>query len=214
MLDNSFSTDGLVSTDVGAATFDQGRPVAIQDDGRIVVVGTTGYSKALDFGAARYLPDGTPDPEFSFNGVDLTSVVFGDDHATCVVIQPDGKILIGGYGFCTEGNCFAMVRYLSDGTPDPDFGADGIVTTEISGGYVLESKAIALQDDGKILLAGGGNTGLRRGALFRRRNGRHGLRNRWPCHLRVQRGERPCQRDRGAARWEDHPKRLCFRSGE
>ena len=159
-LDNSFSADGLVSTDLGASTYDQANALAIQLDGRIVVVGPSGYSKALDFGAARYLPDGTPDSEFSFNGVDFTSVVFGDDHATAVAIQDDGKIVIGGYGFCTEGNCFAMVRYLSDGSTDPEFGIDGIVTTEISGGYVLESKAIALQDDGKILLAGGGVAGF------------------------------------------------------
>ncbi len=159
-LDNSFSVDGLFSTDLGASTFDEARAIAIQPDGRIVVVGTSGYSKALDFGAARYLPDGTPDTDFSFNGVDFTSVVFGDDHATCVVVQDDGKILLGGYGFCTEGNCFAMVRYLSDGSVDPEFGVDGIVTTEISGGYVYEAKAIALQDDGKILLAGGGVAGF------------------------------------------------------
>lgn len=159
-LDNSFSVDGLISTDLGASTFDEARALAIQPDGRIVVVGTSGYSKALDFGAARYLPDGTLDNEFSFNGVDFTSVVFGDDHATSVVIQPDGKILIGGYGFCTEGNCFAMVRYVSDGSVDPEFGVDGIVTTEISGGFVYEAKAIALQDDGKILLAGGGVAGF------------------------------------------------------
>lgn len=160
MLDNAFSIDGLVSTDLGASTFDEAQAITIQPDGRIVVVGTSGYSKALDFGAARYLPDGTPDSEFSFNGVDFTSVVFGDDHARCVVVQDDGKILLGGYGFCTEGNCFAMVRYLSDGSVDPEFGVDGIVTTEISGGYVLEAKAIALQDDGKILLAGGGVAGF------------------------------------------------------
>ncbi|MEO8590342.1 MAG: hypothetical protein ABI432_13290 [Flavobacteriales bacterium] len=160
LLDNTFSLDGLVSQDLAASSFDEASAVAIQLDGKIVVVGTSGYSKALNFGVARYLTDGTLDTDFNFDGADFTSVVFGDDHATSVVIQDDGKILIGGYGFCTEGNCFAMVRYLGDGTPDPEFGVDGIVTTEFTGGHTLESKAIAVQDDGKILLAGGGVAGF------------------------------------------------------
>ena len=159
-LDPSFSGDGLISTDIGASTFDKAAAVTVQEDGRIVVVGTSGYDKAYDFGVARYLPDGTPDPDFSFNGEVFTSVVPGNDQATTVAIQDDGKIIVGGYGLCSEGNCFAMVRYLADGSLDDAFGNEGIVTTEFSGGYTTEAKAIAVQDDGKILLAGGGIAGF------------------------------------------------------
>ncbi|HMC98398.1 MAG TPA: delta-60 repeat domain-containing protein, partial [Flavobacteriales bacterium] len=66
-LDNTFSTDGLVSTNLGASTFDRGKAIAIRD-GKIIVVGTSGYDKAYDFGITRYLPDGTLDPSFSLNG--------------------------------------------------------------------------------------------------------------------------------------------------
>ena len=159
-LDASFSGDGIISTDLGASTFDKGAAVTIQEDGRIVVVGTSGYDKAYDFGATRYLPDGTPDAEFSFNGEVFTSVVPGNDQATAVAMQDDGKIIVGGFGLCTEGNCFAMVRYLPDGSLDDEFGNAGIVTTEFSGGYTTEAKVIAVQEDGKILLAGGGIAGF------------------------------------------------------
>ncbi|MBK8498890.1 MAG: hypothetical protein IPL52_08755 [Flavobacteriales bacterium] len=159
-LDASFSADGLVSTDIGASTFDRASAAVVQDDGRIVVVGTSGYDKMLDFGMARNLPDGTPDDSFSANGEAYYSMVPGNDLATSVAMQADGKILVGGYGQCTEGNCFGLMRLLADGSLDPDFGNGGIVTTEFSFALTTEAKAIAVQDDGKILLPGGGMAGF------------------------------------------------------
>lgn len=159
-LDPSFSGDGLLSADCGGSSFDQGRALTIQDDGSIIVVGTSGPSKSLDFGVARFLEDGTYDDTFSFDGVERVAPGPAEDHATCVVVQPDGKILVGGYSLCSEGNCFTLLRFLEDGTLDPDFGEGGIVITEYAGGYTLEAKVMALQDDGKILLAGGGAGGF------------------------------------------------------
>lgn len=159
-LDPSFSTDGLISTDIGASTFDKASAVAVQPDGRIIAVGTTGYDKMYDFGIVRYMPDGAPDLTFSGNGEVFYSMVPGNDLATAVAIQDDGKILVGGYGQCVEGNCFGLMRLLTDGTLDPAFGSGGIVSTEFTGALATEAKAIAVQDDGKILLAGGGTAGF------------------------------------------------------
>src|SRR5204862_6410559 len=135
------------------------KPIAIRDL-KIPIDGTSCYDKAYNYGLTPYLPDCTLDPRFSLNVVDFISVVPGNDNATAVVVQDDGKIVVGAYGLCTEANCFAMVRYLDDGSLDPEFGNAGIVTTEFTGGYTLEATAIALQDDGKILLAGGGVAGF------------------------------------------------------
>lgn len=116
-------------------------------------------SRSLDIGVARLLADGSYDAAFSGDGIVQVAPGFIGDHVTCVVLQADGKILVGGYSFCVEGNSFAFIRFMSDGILDPDFGVNGMVTTEFTGGYTLEATAIALREDGKILLAGGGASG-------------------------------------------------------
>ena len=69
-------------------------------------------------------------------------------------IQSDGKIVVSGY---TEGDTtgpdFALVRYLTNGGLDPTFDTDGIVITSFGGSF-SEGKSIAIQSDGKIVVAG------------------------------------------------------------
>jgi hypothetical protein len=85
----------------------------IQPDGTVLTVGATIGGVEADFILARYLPDGELDDEFGDgNGWIRTRLGRSLDTATSVVVQPDGKIVVGGYSL--DGNYKAIVaRYLA-----------------------------------------------------------------------------------------------------
>ncbi len=146
-LDVSFDSDGKVTTDFGNLDF--GYSTAIQNDGKIIVVGSSGDSFAL----ARYNSNGSLDT--SFDGDGKTTVNFGtnEDFGQSVVIQNDQKIIVAGtttiVGLNTD---FALALFNSDGSLDNTFGSGGKVTTSIGG----EDQAyqVVLQSDGKIVVVG------------------------------------------------------------
>jgi len=92
---------------------------------------------------------GVLDDTFGSGGVVISSLGELDDISHEIVQQSDGKILIGG----SSGQDFALLRFLLDGTPDINFGNLGVVITDYKGSYD-EGLALALQEDGKILIAG------------------------------------------------------------
>lgn len=160
-LDVTFSGDGIQTTDVGGgATYDQAYAVAVQPDGAILVAGTSGYESAWDFGVVRYLMDGTPDQAFGNGGRVTAPVGLGDDVARAVVVRPDGRILLGGYTYTDQGIAFALVRLNADGSLDQGFGTDGHVITVTPVDVTLQARTMALQPDGRIILAGGGSAGF------------------------------------------------------
>ena len=81
------------------------------------------------------------------------------DAGTSTTVQPDGKILVGGYSYTGASYDFALTRYNSDGSLDTTFGGgDGIVTTPMGSGNDL-ARSITLQTDGKILVGGSSYNG-------------------------------------------------------
>jgi uncharacterized delta-60 repeat protein len=80
------------------------------------------------------------------------------DRANAQAIQADGKIIVVGQAFVTNNYDFALVRYNSDGSLDTSFGTSGKVTTDISGN-TDNATAVAIQSDGKIIVAGGASNG-------------------------------------------------------
>lgn len=159
-LDHSFGVQGKVSTDF-AGDYDDARAVAIQADGKIVVAGFVGSGTDQDIGVARYLSDGSLDMGFGRNGrstvnTGTSELGFG------IALQPDGKIVVVGRSYPGGGTSgdFAVVRFNSDGTPDPDFGTDGAVTTDFPGsGSYEDARDVAIQADGKIVVVGSTNSG-------------------------------------------------------
>lgn len=98
------------------------------------------------------------DLDLSFGGGGkVTTDLFGQpDHPFSMALQPDGKLIVAGV---TSNNItsqdFAVVRYNTDGTLDPGFGVGGRVTTTFSVfGSQDVARAVALQPDGKIVVAG------------------------------------------------------------
>lgn len=83
----------------------------------------------------------------------MTDFEGDNDEATAIAIQSDGKILVAGYAKTTSNsNDFALVRYNQDGSLDTSFGTNGKVTSDAVGSDY--ANAIAIQGDGKIVLAG------------------------------------------------------------
>ena len=155
-LDSTFGTGGMVTTDINRST-DIGNAVAIQADGKLVVVGQTyknnDYSNE-DFVVTRYNTDGTLDNTFGRGGKVRTGFPGLAAVPSAVVIQTDGKIVVAGGAFSqfTFAGNFEVVRYKPNGSLDRSFGNGGIVTTTFpEGSYAFD---VALQPDGKIIAAG------------------------------------------------------------
>ena len=149
-LDNTFGADGKVTTAVGSST-NYPASMAIQNDGKILMAGTNGD----DFVIVRYNPDGSLDSAFDGDGKLFTSIGNSTARATSVVIQSDGKILVAGTSVVVPPySDFAVVRFTTDGRLDSSFGGDGIVTTDIGSGTQDLLTSVAIQSDGKIVVAG------------------------------------------------------------
>ncbi len=145
----SFGTLGKVTTDFGMN--DIGYALVVQADGNIVVAGQSG----LDFALARYTITGTLDSSFDGDGKVTTNIGTNDDIGYAVALQADGKIVVAGDSWNGGNYDFALARYNSNGTLDTTFDTDGKVTTAI--GSENWSEAVAIQADGKIVVAGEGN---------------------------------------------------------
>lgn len=149
--DTSFSGDGFQSVNFGASEFAQS--VALAPDGRIVLVGST--NSRDDWAVARLLQNGALDTSFSGDGKDILNWGASEE-ARSVVVQPDGRILVGGaafrYGYGRE---MAVVRYNVDGTLDTTFDSDGKKVLPSQPSVFEETRGLALQADGNLLALGG-----------------------------------------------------------
>ena len=88
------------------------------------------------------------------NGIATIAVTPGDDYCNAMAVQADGKIVLAGQAINAQRfSDIAVVRLNSDGTPDSSFGNNGVVTTAI-GTHSDDGYAVAVQADGKIVVAG------------------------------------------------------------
>ena len=157
-----YNTDGSLDTDFGAGgkvltgfdeSYDNARAMAVQEDGKIVLVGEVCKDGTYDFGVARYNADGTPDTGFSDDGKLTTDFVGYKDAAYGMALQSDGKIVVVGYAQTGGNYNFALARYNVDGTLDATFGTGGKLQTDFAGGNDY-AYAVAIDDDGWIIVVG------------------------------------------------------------
>ena len=156
-LDTSFSSDGILTTIIGAGN-DKGRSLTVQADGKILVAGISHNGSNNDFALARYNADGTLDTSFDGDGILTTDFGADNDKGYSVTVQTDGKVLVAGESFNGSNRDFAVVRYNADGTLDTSFADDGKLNTAIGSSDDF-GHSIAVQADGKILVAGYSDTG-------------------------------------------------------
>jgi len=126
----------------------------------IFIIATNVYSQA-----------GSLDSSFGTGGKVVTSINSGADKAYAVALQTDGKIIVAGMTTnAATGKDFACLRYNSDGTLDGTFGTSGIVTNDGQIGSDDVVYSIAIQADGKIILAGFSDDGTNKNAALIRLN--------------------------------------------
>lgn len=113
-LDTTFGTDGYADVDLDNESGDSAKAIALQTDGKFIVVGDCYTDGVSYFGVTRFNANGTLDTSFSGDGIQLTTMNSADANDVC--IQPDGKIIVGGGNYLGGGNTgnFALARYLGD----------------------------------------------------------------------------------------------------
>jgi uncharacterized delta-60 repeat protein len=151
-LDPTFGSGGKVVTDFGSD--DLGQAIAIQPDGKIVVVGKTEEYPVFHSALARYNADGTLDQTFGSGGKVVIALDASGDRLISVIILPDGKILTAGSLYQNNLDLsFLLVRFNADGSLDQTFGAGGLANVAF-GDNTAEVSTILTQPDGKIVVAG------------------------------------------------------------
>jgi len=155
-LDSGFDADGLAIVDPAAA-YDNDRPhaVALSNSGDVIIAGQSFVNgEDFAFSLVRFTSAGAFDPTFGVAGFAQYSFVNGgvDDIANAMVIQPDDKIIAAG---STEGTFLeiGVMRLNADGSLDSSFGSGGKQSIASATGS-LDGYGVALQGDGKIVVAG------------------------------------------------------------
>jgi uncharacterized delta-60 repeat protein len=180
-LDSScFTQGGSVTTPVDS-TPNQGHALALTQDGKVFVAGSTftfiGNGFQEQFLVLKYNPDGTLDQDFGTAGKATasfsrprpgTTALLLDARADAVALQTDGKVVVAGLIFTDplkRSSEFALARFNPDGSLDSSFGTNGMLTSNF--GSSNQIKAMAIQANGMILVAGIANRTNLHGALQR-----------------------------------------------
>ncbi len=163
-VDKTFGTEGRVALRIGDEIL-AAAGTAVQEDGKIVVVGTVQKDDYYDIAVWRLNTDGSLDKSFGDAGRVITDLGAAVDTATAVAIQPDGKIVVAGStgdglpeNTTTVISDFALLRYLDDGRLDTSFGAGGRIITQAGTGVDVAT-AVGIQADGKLLVSGWARNG-------------------------------------------------------
>lgn len=152
-LDRSFGHRG--STMISVTPWNEARALAVQPDGRIVIVGEaseTGLGSS-DVLVIRTMPNGSLDPSFGSGGVVTTGFPepdpYNSDDAWDVLLQPDQRILVTGRA---QGRP-VLLRYLQNGALDLSFSDDGAAEPPPNSGRGAW-QYIELLPDGRIITGG------------------------------------------------------------
>lgn len=164
-LDTGFGSGGGILTDIGRGT-DRAYALLKQADGKTVLMGESAVlvnnvPVGRHFGVLRFNSDGSLDKSFSGDGKQTTAFRSSDDAvARTGIQQKDGRLVVVGSSAATSGGDrdIAIVRYLSTGALDSNFGNNGKVLTDIDGDDDVATGVIQ-QYDGKLLVAANSSDG-------------------------------------------------------
>ena len=150
-LDTGFGKDGILILDISPVYGNFAWEGEILSDGKIVACGYTFDDSNIEAKllVIRLTKDGKLDPTFGTNGFTLDEFPIKNPMAERLVVQKDGKIVIGGY----YGDNIMTIRYDVNGKRDKTYGTDGMCVIKINNANSFV-KGMDIQDDGKIVVAG------------------------------------------------------------
>jgi uncharacterized delta-60 repeat protein len=148
-LDTGFGANGKVQIPVTAES-NQSKSVVQQPDGKLVL---GGYSTNAGLCLTRLNADGSLDTGFGNGGTAIVDATAGYDYGNSLIVQSDGKLVLGGYTRQGGVYDYLLIRLNPDGSLDTSFDGDGKLQIDVGGsndyGYSLIQQA-----DGKLVLAG------------------------------------------------------------
>jgi uncharacterized delta-60 repeat protein len=147
-LDTSFGSSGKLTTPVGSVD-EFSQSITVQSDGKILIGGYGLVNGSNEFMLVRYQASGALDSTFGDGGKLITSLGSGNDYATHVTLQPDGKIVVAGTSHNGSNNDFAIVRYNADGSLDTTFG-ERVNTVTSSVSYTENGVAVVLASSAQV----------------------------------------------------------------
>jgi uncharacterized delta-60 repeat protein len=170
ILDNTFGNVGKITLNIGNNN-DYGNAVAIQSDGKIVVVGSSFNGTDYEMVVARFDENGALDNTFNADGI-LTITIGSSAVGNSVSIHSDGKIVVAGTCIVNFNNDIAVVRLNSNGTFDNTFDNDGKQYTDIAAVGVSDDdgRSVVIQSDGKIVIVGSSKSGINKAIAVIRYN--------------------------------------------
>jgi uncharacterized delta-60 repeat protein len=151
-LDKTFNKTGMVKDSL-PQLHETVKDVAVQSDGKIIVVGTTRIGNGTDAFLARYTSDGKLDSSFNGKGYMVKEYDF-IDYLTAVKLQRNGKIVVAGNLYDSEGAQARLIvcRYNSNGTLDTSFNGKGY--TIFSDHTEDTAFGVEIDASGRIITAG------------------------------------------------------------
>jgi uncharacterized delta-60 repeat protein len=158
-LDPTFGGNGKVMTNL-TPSYDWANGMALQPNGKIVLVGSVSAGSSNGkIGVLRYRSDGSLDPTFGGDGIVLNDPTPTYDDGLAVGVEADGQIVVaGGAGYAGPNERFVALAFGPHGSLDPTFGRDGKVFTDLTPTADVPF-GLAIQDDGRIVVAGGAAQG-------------------------------------------------------
>lgn len=170
-LDATFGKDGAARMDFGHGD-DTALSIALQSDGKVLAGGTATGQKDKDFAMVRLLSNGAIDPGFGDSGKMITSAGDkfnrpGDESGYAILIQPSGKLTQVGFSEIAGQSVLSVVKYLSDGRLDKNFGKDGSLFPVFPGKGTRAYTAV-YDLRGRLWVAGCSETGTTRNLMVTR----------------------------------------------
>jgi uncharacterized delta-60 repeat protein len=155
VIDSTFGTNGIVNSTFNPSNPTQSSCVALQADGKILVGGAVDSTDS-DFALFRFNSNGGTDTTFGTKGKVATDFNSGYDYASSIIIQPNGRIVLGG----TTDEDFALARYLSDGAATLDAGITGMAVPANSCGAHGNNQTVSVTvtNNGSSAIASGAVT--------------------------------------------------------
>jgi uncharacterized delta-60 repeat protein len=161
-LDPGFGDQGRVLLDFDPGQINVCSDLVVQPDGRIVLAGYRRFGPVNNesFMVIRLNGDGSLDTRFNGDGyqnINFALALGARARAHAVALQPDGRLVVAGYIQMGPGeHDLAAARLNANGTLDTSFSGDGKATVGVTAGSASmdEAWSVAIQDDGRIVLAG------------------------------------------------------------